>query len=354
MRHWIPKIILLFAALALLAVPHFQSSAQENLSKVCSSENLETKSQELSREAYRSLLRKCLDHFEKENQQIEGNLEETRQQKQTLQNKISSLNQQIRNLNNEIRQSNLVIQDLKFQVEDTEDSIEQTAIKIRESTDKLSEILRTVYEQNQKTTVEVLLAEDKLSSFFNNLVSLEVLSTKNRELLKDIKDLKAYLKEQEKALVEEKNSLEKVVAIQQSKVRENRQVKEEKEDLKQMTEAEYQRYLQQKKKTEKRIEDISAKLWKTLVGVREVPEYGKAVEVAKRVSNRTGVRAAFILGILTQESRIGRNVGQCVVKDFDTGMGAKINTGEKWPRVMKPGRDIPPFRDIVQNLNRGE
>lgn len=354
MKHWIPKTILLFAALALLAVPHFQGSAQENLSKVCSSSNLETKSKELSREEYRSLLKKCLGYFEDENKQIEGKLETTKQQKQTLQNKIASLNQEIRNLNNEIRQSNLVIQDLKFQIEDTEDSIKETAVKIQQSTNKLSEILRTIYEENQKTTVEVLLAEDKLSSFFNNLVSLEVLSTRNRELLNDIKDLKDYLKEQEEALMKEKNSLEKVVAIQQSKVKENRQVKQEKEELKKMTDAEYQRYLQRKKKTEKRIENISAKLWKSLVGVREIPEYGEAVKVAKRVSDQTGVRAAFILGILTQESRIGHNVGQCVVKDFDTGAGVKVDTGEKWPRVMKPGRDIPPFRDTVQNLNRGE
>ncbi|MEF8847279.1 MAG: hypothetical protein V5A57_02545, partial [Candidatus Paceibacterota bacterium] len=283
MKKWILVILLVIVG-AVLLVPQIQSLAQEDLSKTCSSSNLEAKSKQLSREEYRSLLKKCLNHFENENQQIEGKLETTKQQKQTLQNKIYSLNQQIRNLDNEIRQSNLVIQDLKFQIEDTEKSIKQTTVKIQESTEKLSEILRAVYEQNQKTTVEVLLAEDKLSSFFDNLVSLEVLSARNRELLKDVKDLKDYLKEQEKALMQEKNSLEKVVAIQQSKVRENRQVKQEKQELKQMTEAEYQRYLQQKEKTEKRIEDISAKLWKTLVGVREVPEYGQAVKVAERVS----------------------------------------------------------------------
>lgn len=352
MEHWISKTLLVLAALSLLAVPQFQSSAQEDLSKVCSNNNLKAKSKQLSRENYRSLLKKCLSYYEEENQQIEGKIKKTKQQKQTLQNRIYSLNQEIRNLNNEIRQSNLVIQDLKFQVEDTEDSIKKTTVKIQKSTQKLSDILRTIYEENQKTTVEVLLAEDKLSSFFDNLVSLEVLSTKNRELLNDIKDLKDYLKEQEQSLTKEKNSLEKVVAIQQSKVKQNRQVKQKKEELRQMTEAEYQRYLQRKEKTEERIEDISAKLWKTLVGVREIPEYGEAVKVAKRVENQTGVKAAFILGILTQESQIGHNVGQCVVKDFDTGAGVKINTSEDWPRIMKPGRDIPPFRDTIQKLNR--
>lgn len=351
MKKW-PLVILLALLSGALLIPQIQGSAQEDLEQLCSSESLETKAEQMEREEYRSLLQKCLDHYEQENEKIEGKVSETRQKKQTLENKIVSLDQQIRNLNNEIQQSKLVIEDLRFQIDDTEQSIKETTSKINESTQKLSGILRAVYEQNEKSTVEVLLAEDKLSSFFDNLVSLEVLSARNRELLKDIKDLKEYLKEQEQALIEEKNSLEKVVAMRESKRAENRQIKQEQQELKQMTEAEYQEYLTQKQQTEQRIEDISDRLWKTLVGVREVPEYGKAVKVAKRVSDRTGVRAAFILGILTQESQIGRNVGQCVVEDFDTGMGMKVESGKKWPRVMKPERDIPPFLDTIEELNR--
>ncbi|KXB08845.1 hypothetical protein AKJ56_00075 [candidate division MSBL1 archaeon SCGC-AAA382N08] len=351
MKNWL-STILVVGLIVILLLPQIQGSAQENLERVCSSSNLEAKSESLPREKYRSLLRECLDYYKEENKEIEGKISETRQRRQTLKNKIYSLSQRIRNLDNEIRQSKLVIEDLSFQIQDTEDSVEKTSIKIQESTRKLSEILRAVYEQNEKTTAEILLSEDKLSGFFDNLVALEVLSSRNRELLKDIKDLKGYLKQQREKLVGEKKGLEEMVAIQQSKRWQSRQVKQEKQRLKQMTEAEYQQYLAQKQETEQRIENISAKLWKTLVGVREVPKYGEAVKVAQGVEDRTGVRAAFLLGLLTQESRIGHNVGQCVLKDFDTGLGAKINTGKKWPRVMKPSRDVPPFRDIIRKLDQ--
>lgn len=351
MKNWLSTILLVVLVLVLL-LPQIQSSAQEDLERVCSSQNLEAKEEQLPTEEYRSLLRKCLDYYEGQNKEIKGKISETKQQIQTRENKIYSLRQEIRKLSNEIQQSNLVIQDLNFQIKDTKQSIKKTSTRIQKSTRKLSEILRTIYEQNEKTTVEILLAEDKLSSFFDNLVSLEVLSSRNRELLRDIKDLKGYLKKQEEALVDEKNGLEKVVKTRRYQKQERQQVKQEQQQLKQMSEAEYQQYLAEKQQTEERIEDISAKLWETLVGVREVPKYGKAVKVARRAEEQTGVRAAFILAILTQESRIGHNVGQCMVKDFDTGMGVKADTGKKWPRVMKPGRDVPVFRDTIQKLNK--
>ena len=39
--------------------------------------------------------------------------------------------------------------------------------------------------------------------------------------------------------------------------------------------------------------------------------FGEAVDYAKAASRRTGVRTAFILGILKQETNLGKNVGTC-------------------------------------------
>jgi hypothetical protein len=48
------------------------------------------------------------------------------------------------------------------------------------------------------------------------------------------------------------------------------------------------------------------------------------LQFATEASQKTGVRPAFLLGILTQESNLGKNVGSCYLKDPSTGAGIRI------------------------------
>src|SRR5262249_1918529 len=54
--------------------------------------------------------------------------------------------------------------------------------------------------------------------------------------------------------------------------------------------------------------------------------------------------------ILTQESNLGANVGQCYLKDPETGAGVGKNTGVSFPNVMNPTRDVPVFLEITKGL----
>jgi hypothetical protein len=87
----------------------------------------------------------------------------------------------------------------------------------------------------------------------------------------------------------------------------------------------------------------------------EVPEGGikfeDAVALAKTIAGQTGIRAAFSLGILWQETRIGKVQGGCYLKDTSTGEGVYIKSGNKAPQTMKPSRDVPKFLDLVTALN---
>ncbi len=66
---------------------------------------------------------------------------------------------------------------------------------------------------------------------------------------------------------------------------------------------------------------------------------GEAIELAGSASAMTGVRTAFILGVLKQETDIGSFLGSCTYDQIRFGKA-----------VMKPTRDAPVFLVIAETL----
>ena len=274
----------------------------------------------------------------------------TTQQKNTLQNQISILKKKVQNLEYQISQSNVMVKDLSLQIDDTEFSINKTSVKIDDSQAQIKNILRAVYEEDQKPSVQILL-EGNLSDFFDNLAYLESLNSQVSGLLESTKDLKSYLEGQKDKMDGEVGQLQKTIALQSLQKKENEQNKKEQEQYLKLTEAQYQQQLKEKNEAETKASKIKAQLFQML-GVSKVPTFGEALEVAKTAANMTGIRPAFLLAIISQESAIGKNVGQCVLVDAATGTGKRISTGAAVIRVMKPSRDIPPFMQITSSLGR--
>jgi peptidoglycan hydrolase CwlO-like protein len=321
--------ILLFLALAL---PNFQSLAMDPL-------------------AERQALEEELRQLEEKISQYEKDISKTEQEKKTLQNQIYILRKKIEKLNLQIYQSNVMIKDLGYQIKDTEASINQTTLKIKDSRDHLAKILQRIYEEDQKSLIEILLSESSLSDFFDNLMALETLNSKSQELLAEIKNLKINLENQKQSLDEEKEELENLVFIKTLQRQESEAAKKQKDYFLKLTEAEYQEYLEKKTTAEKRAAEIRARIFE-LIGVPKAPTFGEAYEIAKYVESVTGIRPALLLAVMTQESNIGKNVGQCYLKKSSTGEGVRAFDGQTVSRVMNPKRDIPYFLEITQKLGR--
>jgi membrane-bound lytic murein transglycosylase B len=79
-------------------------------------------------------------------------------------------------------------------------------------------------------------------------------------------------------------------------------------------------------------------------------QFGDALKFAQASQKSTGVDPALVLAILTQESNLGANVGQCYVTNFTTGDGVGKNTGTPFSGVMSPTRDVPPFVALSKAL----
>ena len=354
------KLVSLFLFVSVLVLPNFfvlseEPDASLNLEEICEKIcQIEQKPEEVSDEEYKSLLRKCEAYYQEKSEEIEKDITKTQKEKKTLQNEIWSIRNTIKKLENQIYQSNLMIKDLGLQIEDTEGAIGKTSLKIGKSQEKLVNILRTIYEEDQKSIVETLLSEANLSDFFDNLVALGALGAENKKLLGHIKNLKLYLEEQKGSLDSEKQELEGVVVVRSLQKRENAAAKRKQEGLLKMTEAEYQQSLKEKKETQERITKIGNLLFELL----EVPSGGikfeDAVEIARSTSLLTGISPGFSLAILWQETRIGKLKGGCYLRDKKTGDGIYIKTGNKAPRTMKPSRDISPFEKIIKELDKAK
>ena len=266
----------------------------------------------LTPEEERKLLEEELKELEEQIAQYEKDITKTQQEKRTLQNQVYILKNKVKKLNLQIQESSVMIKDIGLQIKDTEGSIEVTGLNIEDSRIKLANILRLIYEEDQKSLLEILLTEDELSDFFANLVALENLSERSSQLLKNIKTLKSQLENQKESLGEEKEDLERVTKIQRLQKQESEATKKEEEYLLKLTEAQYQQYLKEKQELEKRVSEIMSRIAQLTLPGLEVPTSKKELyELANWAGKLTGVRPALILGLIEVESALGTNVGQC-------------------------------------------
>lgn len=351
MIYRILKVSLFFVLISVFLGLNFFVLAEENLEQICKLEKIENECGSVSPENCRFLLEKCEKFYQNKSNEYKKDIQKTQVEKKTLQNTIYILDSNIKKINNQIYEGNLIIKDLSFQINDTEISIEKTSLEIEDSKEKLVQVLRKIYEQDQETIVEIFITEEKLSDFFNDIVALEELSDKNQELLQQIKNLKSYLKNQKTSLDREKEETEKMVLIQDLQRQESKQSKYKKENLLKVTkgkESEYQKLL---KETQQKAQEIRSRIFE-LIGVPDAPTFGEAYEIAKYVEGLTGVRPALLLAVLKQESNIGKNVGQCYLKNSVTGSGVVAYNGKVVSRVMKPTRDVSPFLTITKELGR--
>jgi peptidoglycan hydrolase CwlO-like protein len=285
-----------------------------------------------------------LKKYEEEIKKLEGAIGKTEQEQRTIQNQINALRSTIQKLDLQIQQGNIMIKDLSYQIKDTEGSIEQTSLKIEDSRAKLAAILQIIYEEDQTSIIEVLLSNANLSDFFDNLMALETLNLKSQEFLGEIKNLKQTLEGQKQSLDTEKGDLEKVVKIQASQKQQSQATRGEQEYFLKLTEAQKQQYLKEKEAAEKSAAEIRARLFQ-LIGIPDIhaPTFGEALQIADAVTRVVKIRPAFLLGVISAESALGRNVGQCYITNSQTGGGVYITTGNPINRIIHPTRDLPIF-----------
>lgn len=305
-------------------------------------------------EACQEVLENCDDYLGDLQEEYEEDIERTEQEKQNLANQIATLENRMNQLDSQIQQSEMRIRQLGFEIEDTQESIMRMNSRIDKSQSQLEEVLRTVNRESKKSTLEALAGGDDLSSFFDNLTALDALSRETKSIIEEVRGMRNSLETEEERLAREREEARKVADQQAMQKAESEAARQEHAHLYNMTEEEYQRQMEQKEFVEERASEIRDRIFE-LAGLPDevdAPTFEEAYEVARWVESETGVRPAFLLSILQQESALGSNVGQCNLADTSSGVTVNINNGRQYSQGIHPTRDIPYFLDITEELGR--
>ena len=296
------------------------------------------------------------DYCQNELKQIEAQLEDLlnkqkEQQKQTgtLKGDVDYLSSQIDALKAKIKARALVIAQLKINITEKVNTIQSLSQKIDREHESLAQLLRNTNEFDDETVVHLILSDDSISNFYSDLESYATIKQAVkastdviRGIKNDTEDAKQELEKKQNAETDAKAELEDA----QKKVAVSEAEKKQLLAISQQTEAAYQKLAAEKRAAAAKIRSALFPLAGTNVKI----EFGTALEYANEVKNSLGVDPAFLLAIITQESNLGANVGQCYLTNPDTGAGVGKNTGTPFINVMKPTRDVTPFLQITTAL----
>jgi peptidoglycan hydrolase CwlO-like protein len=294
-------------------------------------------------------LQRELAEVEKEQAETEKILADTQAQSASLKRDILILDTKIKAAELNIKAKNLTIQTLGKDINDKEHTISNLSDRIDKGRDSLAQILRKTNEVGTITIPELVLSGNSVSDVFIDLDTFSSVESSLKTTFEQIRTDKAQTETEKNALDKRRNAeIDARAAIQKDEknIASDQTEKQRLLTISKGNEKTYSAVLADK---EKRAAQIRAALFALAGGGQAIP-FGTALSYANEVKQKTGIDPAFLLAILTQESNLGANVGKCYLTDLGTGAGVNPASGRTFPNVMKPGRDIPPYLNIVNSL----
>lgn len=229
-------------------------------------------------------------------------------EKKSLKNTIAIYDSSISKNQLEVKQTKLDIEKTEMEIAQTEVQILEDQSKIEEQKETLKYLLQALYEYQQDSMFEVLISQDNLSDFFNEVDAVEsaqdgiykaVLSLKQEKQDLDAKNIQLEANQEAyKNLIEIR--LEQNISLENLKVQKNEIL-----EITKGQESEYQAMLSQNQSL---LPSLRAEL-RDLQSLGSSIKFDDAISAAEYVGGITGVRPALILGVLRVESGLGTNVG---------------------------------------------
>lgn len=281
--------------------------------------------------ARRAALQQELDSLEAEIDTQRALLDDLRGRSVSLERDIGILNASIKQSQLSIRARDIAIANLTRDIGGKAKTIGELSDKIERAKLSLSQLVRKTLRLQSDSLPELLLSDGRLANLLTEMGSFASIEQSLSETLSGVRVVKKDV-ETEKQELEDRRTEETDLRVAQE--RERKRLEEQTAEksrilkLSKGIEANYQSVISSK-------EYSAAKIRSELFILRDsaaIP-FEKALALARDAQARTGVRAAFLLGIIAEESNLGENVGKGT-----------------WRIDMKAPRDTLPFLDITRRL----
>lgn len=292
---------------------------------------------------------KQIEELQKQIEEYQVQIDTTRVKSKTLENEIAGLNAKIGQLNLEIKSMALAINQTSLEINEAENQIGQLGDEISKHKNAMVQYIKIVYENDQKNLTEIILKNQSLSGFFRDLDSISITQDKLQTVVEEMKRLKSDLGTQKENLEDKKTDLERLKNLQEIAKKSVDRDKSQKNTILKETKGQESKYQDLVKKSQKDLQAIKDQIGYLIqngVSAEEAVKYAQLAAIA------AGIRPAFLLAELEQESALGRNVGRCYITDTTSGNSRKITTGQVFKRGINPTRDLALFLSITQELGK--
>jgi len=301
-------------------------------------------------QADKARLEEELANLEKEIAAKQKELDSQKGQSTSISRDIAVLKSQIEKSKLDIKSKNLTIQKLGGEITEKSKKIQVLSTKIENEKQSLAQLIRKEREIDNISILSLVLSKNSISDIYGDLDSFSSIKQGIQDSVDEIRGVKKSTETERKSLEEKKNAeTDAKVELESAKQKVETSEAEQQKllSISKNKEAEYQKILAEKAK---RKSEILTALF-NLRDSAAIP-FSKALEYANLASKQTGIRPAFLLAILTQESNLGANQGSCYLTDSTTGAGVGAKSGKVVANVMKPTRDVQPFLSITTALGR--
>lgn len=272
-------------------------------------------------------------------------------QGKSLSNEVLTLNAKIKKAQLQVQATEVAIKSLDASISIHQRVITTLTTKLDSERNSLAQILRKTDEIDHYSIVEVAFSKGDLSSLLGDLDSYTFLKESLGASYTQVNGTKTQTETEKAALEDKLQQQQKIAQVQLLAKQDVLTQQQQKQQLLAVTKGQESKYQQLVVTKQKTAAQIRVALFGLAGGAGAIP-FGTAAADAKIASGITGVRPALILAILSQESDLGKNTGQCLVTDLTTGDGKGKNTGTLFPGTMKAPRDTVVFESLMKALGR--
>jgi len=183
-----------------------------------------------------------LEELKKQISEYDVIVKQKQQEIASLQSQIAALDASLEKTKLEIQETETSISKTQLEIEKIQNEIEQKKKEMAEKKKILKECIRTIYEGDKVSTLEILVSSQSLSEFMTQMEYVTVVEDKTKNLYDEIKTIKEELVQKKRELENKKSELVQLKNTQEEQRRSLESQMVAKQNLLEQTKGEEQIY----------------------------------------------------------------------------------------------------------------